>query len=284
MGDRNPNLNSAASFQIPELKLDPAGWARPGRKPLAERIHLMPDRLRLSIDPVLDIIICDQKQDKPGYDLLSPQLKDTFLEMIAENADGPQPNWLKEATADDGDSKSGAAKKDDDGPPYFYAQFQFQSGGSAAQAVLHTTGHGTSAHRTWDAAAGSATGQLVLAFHHENESGWELSVAGQASMNLSTNASITGIQGSSAVTHVSQLTDKLQVQAALQAVIANDMNGNTNGSLMLGATAQYDVTDRVHLQAGINTGVAGIGGPGMGLDTTFTIGFMIDTDTIKLHR
>jgi hypothetical protein len=290
MGGRLQLHDQPQSQDIPRLELSTATLSQSRKHFTPARLRLWPEQLHLSIAPTLEILICDEKKPRPGYDLVSPAIKAVLLNLAAKEAGPARPLWLPAPSEQADASEKAASDKDPpDNPPFVYLQFQFMPAGTAPQATVHLKNPGRpSANASWDSTAGALAGQLILTFHKENQSGWELSLAGQGSLNLSTNPAVSGVQGAMAATYIRQLTKKLQFQTIIQGSVGHDFGGGTVAGGSLGGVFQYDVTDRLHLTAGMTTGVSNRWTPpgsadpsGFGWDTTFAIGFVVDTDKIR---
>jgi hypothetical protein len=283
------------SQAIPHFQLSPVTLGQSRRRYTPATSRLWPEHLHLSINPNLEILICDQIMERPGYDLLSPAIKAVLLNLAAREAGSSRPPWLpaEPPASDEEDSRHAAAEGDAaDRPPFLYGQFQFMPAGTAPQATLHLSNRGhPSVNANWDSAAGALAGQLILTFHKENQSGWELSLSAQGNMNLSTNPALTGVQGAGAATYILQIADGLQFQTVIQGAVSHDFGGSTSAGLSVGGVLQYDLTDRLHLTAGLTAGVSnrwtGVGPQetnSIGIDNTFAIGFVVDTDKIRRRR
>jgi hypothetical protein len=284
-------LNAPTQLQaVPRFQLSPVtlGQSRPRFTP--PRLRLWPEQLHLSIESNLELLICDQKTDRPGYDLLTPAIRATLLNLAAREAGPGRPPWLSAASPS---GQPAAAAEAADPPPFLYAQFQFMPAGTAPQLTLHAANRGhPSWIGSWDSAAGALGGELILTFHKEDERGWELSLLGLGNMNLSTNPALTGGQGAGAATYILPIAKGLQFQTVILGTIGHDFGGSTSAGLSLGGMFQYDLTERLHLTAGLTTGLnnrwTGFGPhdtSSPSFDNTFAIGFMIDTDKIRIrHR
>jgi hypothetical protein len=253
------------------------------------RARLWPQQLRLTSLPSLQVLICDDARPRPGFTLLDASAKAVLLKMATEewepkNKGKPRPAWLPapEGSSDSAGQAKSEAKKDAN-PPFVQVQLQFLPPGTSPSATLHLD----MAHRgkpsleaSWDSQAAGFVGQVVVQFHKENESGWELTLGTQANVNLGTHPGVTGLQGNAQAAYVKQLNDVLQIQGIIQAQIQSDLSSPSVASVAAGGQLNVKVTEQVSLTGTVMAGpsrVMGSGGAegGNRMDVTATFGVTV---------
>lgn len=250
------------------------------------RARLWPQQLLLNSLPSLQVLICDDARPRPGYTLLDASAKAVLLKMAAEeweqkNKGKPRPAWLPapEGSTDNAGQAKPEAKKDSD-PPFVQVQLQFLPPGTSPSATLHLDmAHQgkPSLEASWDSQAAGFVGQVVVQFHKENESGWELTVGSQANVNLGTHPGLTGLQGNAQGAYVKQINDVLQVQGIIQAQIQNNLGGSSVASVAAGGQLNLKVNEQVSLTGTVLAGPSRVLGSegGNRMDVTATFGVTV---------
>jgi hypothetical protein len=256
----------------------------------AARARLWPQQLRLNSLPSLQVLICDDARPRPGYSVLEASAKAVLLKMAAEeweqkNKGKPRPAWLPATEGStDSDTKGRTDPKKEGDPPFVQVQLQFLPPGTSPSATLHldmAQRGKPSLEASWDSEAAGFVGQVVVQFHKENESGWELTVGTQANVNLGTHPGLTGLQGNAQAAYVKQINEVLQIQGIIQAQIQSDLSSSSVASVATGGQLNVKLTDQVSLTGTVMAGPSRVlgSGPAQGgtnrMDVTATFGVTV---------